>query len=141
MSCNVVETDSESTIRENTFLIGKWTGNGHFLNMNFAKDIGEVIIEVDIRDDYQVFGKIGEATLKNMTIEEASYGFAIKGVLSSKLKEDSETEKNHLIILLVINEDDKVDVNSSDANFHLKSNYSFDFGMKVGSVNLTKEHN
>ena len=141
MSCSSSKTDQEKLISENNYLIGKWTGDGHFMNVNFAGEIGEVGIEFEIKNNFQISGKIGEAMLTNMSIEEAKYGFAIKGQLNSKIKKDNEFDKDHLIILLVLAKENRAEVNASKANFHLKDSYSFDLGMRVGGVELVKSSN
>jgi len=48
-------------------------------------------------------------------------------------------KKDHLIILLVTPLKDKDGALVSDANFHLKSNYVWDFTMRVGGVMLKKQ--
>ena len=57
----------------------------------------------------------------------------------SKIKKRGSEEKDHLIILLVTPEERKGGVVVSNANFHLKSNYLFDFGMRVGGVTLVRQ--
>jgi len=42
------------------------------------------------------------------------------------------------LILFVVPEENREDMTTADANFHVKSNYTFDFGMRVGGVMLTK---
>ena len=139
ISCVGQNTDKENLVASNPYLIGKWTGEGKFLNVDLDKEIGIVMIEIEIKEDNTILGKIGEAQLINTSIAEAKYGFEIKGKLDSKLKNDSDLDKDHLIILLVLPEENREDVTTSDANFHLKSNYTFDFSMQVGGVILAKE--
>jgi len=139
ISCTGQNTMNENIIASNPYLIGKWTGEGRFLDQNLDKEIGAVKIEIEIKADNTILGKIGEANLINTSIEEEDFGFSILGILDSKLKDDSDLKKDHLIILLVLPEKNREDVITSDANFHLKSNYTFDFNMRVGGVILTKE--
>jgi len=138
ISCNQ-KPDNKNLVASNPFLIGKWTGEGRFLDIDLNDEIGLVKIEIEIKEDNTILGKIGEAHLINTSIIEAKYGFEIKVELNSKLKKGSDLDKDHLIILLVLPEENRVDVATSDANFHLKSNYTFDFSMRVGGVILTKE--
>jgi len=139
ISCNNQNTDNENLIASNPYLIGKWTGEGRFLDRDLDKEIGIIKIEIEIKEDNTIHGKIGEAKLVNTRIAEAKYGFEIRGKLDSKLKNGNDLKKNHLIILLVLPEENRKDVTTSDANFHLKSNYTFDFSMRVGDVILSKE--
>jgi len=121
------------------FLIGKWTGEGGFLNINLDKEVGKVMIEIEINNDNTVSGKIGNAKLTKTSIEKANYGFEIKGVLDSLIRKNKNVKKNHLIILLVKRLKNGSDVMVSDANFHLNGNYIFDLNMGVGGVQLSKE--
>lgn len=126
-------------IEANPYLIGKWTGNGRFFDRDLNEEVGLVRIEFEIKEDYSIRGKFGEAHLVRTGISNAKYGFAIKGELDSKLNEGFSLDKDHLVILFVVPDKSDKDVSTSDANFHLKSNYVFDFSMRVGGVQLTKE--
>lgn len=126
-------------VSTNPFLMGKWTGDGRFFDTDLNTEVGLVRIEIEIKGDSAIHGKIGEAQMINTSIAKAKYGFAIKGELDSKLKKGMDLDKKYLVILLVLPEEGRADVNTSDANFHLKSNYAFDLSMRVGGVMLTKE--
>ena len=141
ISCAGRNTDNEKLIASNPYLIGKWTGKGKFLDRNTRKKFGKVKIEVEIKEDNTILGKIGDAQIINTSIAKARYGFEIKGKLDSKLKNDIsfKRKKDHLIILLVLPKKNRKNVTTSDANFHLKSNYIFDLYMEVGGVDLVKE--
>lgn len=139
ISCGSQNTDNANIVASNPYLIGKWTGEGNFLDVNLNREVGLVKIEVEIKKDYTIHGKIGEAELIKTSITAAKYGFEIKGILNSKLKKKIDLDKDHLIILLVLPDKNRADASKSDANFHLKSNYTFDFSMRVGGVILTKE--
>jgi hypothetical protein len=138
ISCDQ-KPDNGNLVASNPFLIGIWAGEGRFLDIDLNNEVGVVKIEIEIKEDNTILGKIGEAQIINTSIIEAKYGFEIKGELDSKLKKGSDLDKDHLIILLVLPEENRVDVATSDANFHLKSNYIFDFSMRVGGVILKKE--
>ena len=142
ISCTSQKSDNENLVASNPFLIGKWTGEGGFLNVDFNKEVGKVMLEIEINKDNTVSGKIGNARLMETSIKKVNYGFEIKGILDSRLdsriNKNKDLKKNHLIILLVTPIKNSNDVMVSDANFHLKSNYIFDFTMRVGGVLLTK---
>ena len=138
ISCTGQKSEIDNIVASNPFLIGKWTGEGGFLDVNLDKEVGKVMIEIEIINDNTVSGKIGDARLTKTSIEKANYGFEIKGVLDSRIKKNKNVKKNHLIILLVTPLKNSNDVMVSDANLHLKSNYIFDFNMRVGGVMLTK---
>ncbi|TXG34736.1 hypothetical protein [Seonamhaeicola maritimus] len=138
LSCAEPKADNKSVVSSNPYLIGTWSGEGKFLNIDFNKEIGVIPIQMEIKDNYEISGTIGDSELVNTSIAEVGYGFEIRGELSSKIKATSKITKDHLIILLVLPEDGREKVQMSTANFHLKSNYTFDFDMRVGGVNLMK---
>jgi hypothetical protein len=139
LSCGQNGPSSDEIIDSNPYLIGNWTGVGGFMDMKFAKSMGDVPFNILITKDHEITGTIGEAQINNMKISVASYGFGIKGILNSTIKEGVDFDKDHIIILLVLPEDNRQNVSSSSANFHLKTNYIFDFSMRVGGVQLVKE--
>jgi len=138
LSCTGRQEKNEKIIESNPNLIGRWTGEGNFFNMSLNTSIGPVPFEILINKDNTVSGKVGEARLTKTSITKTGYGFEIRGILDAKLKKDHDLGRKHLIILLVMPEDNRDSVRYSDANFHLKNNYFFDFAMRVGGVGLTK---
>lgn len=138
ISCLAEGLSQEEIIENNPELIGNWYGVGGFLDMDAAKKLGDVSLEFSIFEEKPITGTIGDATISEMTLSEASYGFEINGILNSRIKEEVDFEKNHLIILLVLPKGQDRVGNTIDANFHLKSNFVFDFDMKVGGVYVSK---
>lgn len=139
ISCTGHQEENEKIISANQFLVGTWKGEGKFLNVNLSSNTGPILFEININSDYTITGKVGDASLTETCIVKSSYGFEIKGKLDSNIKKDHELNRKHLIILLVMPEENLEDVRYSDANFHLKNNFIFDFAMQVGGVGLTKE--
>ena len=134
-SCNSQENNN--IIASNQYLIGKWVGNGKFLDESL-KDYNPIHFEIEINNDNTITGKVGDALLTQTTIKKATNfkGFEIYGTLSSKIRADKDLNKKHLIILLEIPKDPNNAISNVDADFHLKSNFTFDFAMKVGNVQL-----
>jgi len=139
LSCTGQAAEKENVVVANPALVGKWTGEGKFLDVAQDKDLGKVPLEVDIGNDNTVAGRIGDAKLTQTSIAKARYGFEIHGILDSRVKKGKTEKKDHLIILLVTPTKDKDGVWVSDANFHLKSHYCFDLTMRVGGVVLKKQ--
>jgi hypothetical protein len=141
ISCEDQSQNNKEVINTNPFLIGSWTGEGRFLDVDLANDLGMVFIKTEIKENGKIIGSIGDADLIRTKIRVAKFGFEIRGELSSKINRNSSFDKDHLIILLVLPEENRSEIISSEANFHLKSNYTFDAGMRVGSVILLKDLN
>ena len=139
LSCTGQAAEKENVVAANPILIGKWTGEGRFLDVAVDKDLGKVPLEFQINKDNTVVGRIGDAKLTKTSIEKARYGFEIHGILDSSIKKNKAEKKDPLIILLVTPIKDKQGALVSDANFHLKSNYTLDPTMRVGGVMLKKQ--
>ena len=138
ISCSEQSSNNEYLLESYPFLEGKWTGEGRFFDVDLDEEFGNIPVEIAIRKD-TVLGKFGNATLSETSIAEADYGFEVKGLLDSEFSNKGNLDKDHLIILFVIPEENRDRVKSSEANVHLKSNYIFDFSMRVGGVNLKRE--
>jgi hypothetical protein len=101
--------------------------------------MGEVPVEIILAADYKISAKIGEAYLTEVEIAKANYGIELRGVLDAKIKETIDFDKDHVIFLLVLQNENPQNLEVIDANFHVKSNYIFDFDMRVGGVMLRKQ--
>jgi hypothetical protein len=138
VACTSRHEKNQKLVEANPFLTGTWKGEGKFFNASLNESFGPVPFRIVISED-NISGKVGDAMLTKTIISKASYGFEIKGVLDANLKIDKDLDRKHLIILLVMPEGNLDSVKYSDANFHLKNNYFFDFAMQVGGVELRKE--
>ena len=135
---NAAYPQNLSLVEDNPFLVGQWSGNGHFLDSDIRVKVGEIPVEIQISQDGNLSVKFDNYDVRDVKIFPAKYGFEIRGKLDSFTKNGVELKKDKLVILLVLPESDKEFVTSSDSNFHLKSNFIFDFGMRVGGVKLKK---
>jgi hypothetical protein len=138
ISCGHDRSSPKEILDSNPYLIGKWSGTGGFLHVDFAKSMGEVPVEIILAADNTISAKIGEAHLTEIEIAKANYGIELRGVADAKIKDDSNFDKDHEIILLVL-PDNNQNIDLIDANFHVKTNYFFDFSMRVGGVMLKKQ--
>jgi len=107
LSCTGQAGEKESIVAANPVLIGKWTGEGRFLDVAVDKDLGKVPLEVEINKDKTVTGRLGDAMLTQTSIKKARCGFEIHGILDSRVKRNKAEKKDHLIILLVTPVKDK----------------------------------
>jgi len=76
---------------------------------------------------------LGDSQLMDARIEEWRNGYRVKGTLKGDVKNGVKLDKNCLFILLVNIDEEKI-----DGNFHIKSNFFFDFSMEVGGFTLTR---
>ncbi|MDN3643324.1 hypothetical protein QWY87_11465 [Lutimonas halocynthiae] len=138
-SCAHDKSSPEEILDSHPYLIGEWSGVGGFMHVDFAKSMGEVPVEINIAAYNNISAKIGEAHLIQIEIAKANYGIELRGVLDARIKETIDFEKDHVVFLLVLPDENRQNLKVIDANFHVKSNYAFDFGMRVGGVMLRKQ--
>jgi len=139
ISCGHDKSSPKEILDSHPYLIGEWSGVGGFMHVDFAKSMGEVPVEIILAADYKISAKIGEAYLTEVEIAKANYGIELRGVLDAKIKETIDFDKDHVIFLLVLQNENPQNLEVIDANFHVKSNYIFDFDMRVGGVMLRKQ--
>ena len=114
-------------------LQGKWEGLGHFLDIKLAKEFGLLPIVIIIDADGGVTGKIGDATLVETKLGTwKEDGFEIRAIIAGSIKTGKIYRKDHFIIFGHIQESEM------DINYHLKSNYYFDFSMNVCGIVLKR---
>ncbi len=138
VSCNTQKVDTAKLIDENTFLIGTWKGNGKFLDAELQQTLAAIPIELDVKPDHTIQLFVAGIQLSNISINKAKYGFEIKGELSDDVSPKKVSDKKHFILLFVLPENADSNLSKVDANFHLKSNFTFDATMRVGGVVLSK---
>ena len=114
-------------------LEGTWKGSGRFLDIKWDKAIGRLPIEIWFGPDGIVTGSIGGAILTETKLGAwKEDGFEIRAILEGSLKEGISYKKDHFIIFGQIADSEM------DLNYHLKSNFIFDFSMNVCGVNLKR---
>ncbi len=115
---------------------GIWVGNGAFrYSRKLNTEIGNLDIKIEINDDFEISGKIGDASFTNASIEIAKYGLEITGELNGRVKNGHPLKKKHVVFLLFLPE---IENNKLNAYFHMLNNVNWDKYMIAGSVMLTK---
>ncbi len=140
-ACDSFQSGDENIVSSHPFLVGVWEGEGILLDTDVTEKMGKIPIRITIESDEKIELSIGNTFVIDPKIKKAGFGFEIFGLLDSEINDDIPLNKSHLIILLVIPKDGSDEINYSLADFHLKTNYMFDFSMRVGGVHLKKQSN
>ena len=114
-------------------LYGSWEGSGRLFNVKTNDLIGEIPFSIAVHPDNSVSGDLGDSHLVDARIEEWRYGYRVKGALEGDVKKGVKLDKDCLFILLSSVDEEKI-----DGDFHIKSNFVFDFSMEVGGFTLTR---
>jgi hypothetical protein len=137
-ACNWTNSENKNIISENPYLVGIWEGQGRLMDVNVTDKVGDIHIKIVIEDDQNITLSLGDIEAKNVKIKKANFGFEILGELPEEISKTYPLKKSHAIILLVLPEENRDQTDFSLGNFHLKTNYTFDFSMRVGGVKLQK---
>ena len=140
-ACDNFQKGDKHIVASHPFLVGVWEGQGWLLDTDVSEKMGEISFSVNIESDEKIEISIGNTFVIDPKIKKAGFGFEIFGILNSEINDEVHLNKTHLIILLVIPSDNSDKMSNSLADFHLKTNYMFDFSMRVGGVHLKKQSN
>ena len=115
--------------------IGDWYGEGHFYNVNLSAELGILRFTLRVTADMKISGSVGNAEFVDTEIEvdEWNDGYMIKGTVTGKIFPNNEFHKKRITVLLKDVHDDVI-----VGDFHLASNFIFDFSMRPGEITLRK---
>ncbi|NQV13814.1 hypothetical protein HQ531_00040 [bacterium] len=116
--------------------LGSWNGEGRFYNVKLSAEVGKLSFQLEIKPDFSITGQVGNATLRDakLSVDEHNGGYMIKGQLEGKIFTGSDFHKKNVIFLMHIPEGDEI-----NGDFHLKSNFIFDFSMRPGEFTLIRK--
>lgn len=142
-SCSDMNTEKslKQVLHENPVLIGEWEGNGRFLDRKYAESIGNVSVSMSIDSHENINIQIGDLHLEDPHFYQAKHGYTVEGNLSLSTINGVNLGKKYGSILLVLPDESRDSVTTSNSNFHLSSNGVFDFSLIVGCVELSKHFN
>ncbi len=113
--------------------VGRWEGRGHFYNVDFSSEYGDVTFDISISENLEISGFIGAANISGaeLTVDTWNDGFKIEAKIQDKIFSGKDYDKDCIVFLLKAPKGDQI-----DGDFHVMSNFIFDFGMRPGAINL-----
>jgi len=108
-------------------LVGHWVGSGTFNESDPKRTVGALPFDLQFTADRSATGQVGGASLKDVQFD----GRELRAILVGQVH--PSITKDHLILML-----NPTDQDTIEAGFHLKSNYTWDFGMLTGQAKLTR---
>jgi hypothetical protein len=112
-------------------LAGHWVGAGRFFNVAFQAEFGHVPFELQIQSDLTLTGTVGAAQIKPTPPRFERDRIDYYATLQGDIRPGSDFRNDHLVLLVTVAESDKL-----VADFHLKSNFVWDWTMRPGVVEL-----
>ncbi len=127
---------SSALLRVDPVIRGNWNGEGWFLDVKLDREYGRFPVAITVHPDNTVHGNLGAASIKEGTIEQTTSHFEVRGRLIGPVFEKGSlpAEGKDCVIMLIQLENGSF----KDGNIHLKTNFTFDFTMRVGGLTLTK---
>ena len=112
-------------------LAGHWVGDGRFFNVAFQAEFGYVPFDLQIQSDLTLTGTVGAAHIQPTPARVERDRIDYYATLQGELRSGSDFRKDHLVLLVAVADGDKL-----VADFHLKSNFVWDWTMRPGVVEL-----
>lgn len=118
-------------------IYGAWEGHAWFLDVAL-KEYGAFQVKVEVNEDDRVTGTVGAASIEDGKIRKWRFppesGMEVTGRLSGPVFEGGPLpdQKKDCVIMMIELEDGAY----KDANLHLKTNYYWDFTMRVCGLKL-----
>ena len=114
-------------------LVGRWSGSGSFSSGDLQKKVGSLPFVAEFTPDRSGTGRVGQATLQDVRMTPTRDQIEVRATLVGSVGADPALAKNRLVLLVT-----RLDESTLQAEFHLKSNFTFDPGMREGRVVLTR---
>lgn len=115
-------------------LVGNWVASGRFYNQAFQHEFGSVDFDLQIDKDWTLRGHVGSSSITPVkpTLEGQTIVYA--ATLQGAIRPGSSFAKDRLVLLLTSAEGGKI-----SGDFHLKSNFIFDWSMRPGEFVATRK--
>lgn len=128
---------SEPLVAEHPYLVGTWASEAPLMNRERTAECGPIEVEFTIIADGGITVRIGKAEALDPEIEVAKFGFLVSGTLKGPIKAGKPLNKPHASILLVLPDEGRESITTSEANLHMKSNRVFNIGIYNGGMTQT----
>lgn len=115
-------------------LPGNWIGSGRFYNREFQDAFGSVGFELQIERDLTMSGTVGSAVLTPVKPRVEAGAVVYAATLRGEIRPGSAFQKDHMVLLLTATGPTRM-----TGDFHLKSNFVFDWSMRPGELVLTRK--
>lgn len=116
---------------------GSWAGKACFLDRHLHREYGGFSVALEIHPDNSVTGSVGAATLLGGVVTRRRDDYLIRARLEgpvfaagSFLGEDKDC------VVFILEPPQRT---GTKGNVHLKTNYAFDFNMRVGGLALSRQ--
>jgi len=116
---------------------GDWVGEGHFYDRDLAAEYGNFPVRLEVHDDDSVTGTLGAARLERGVVRSRPEDYIVRAELAGPVFPGGSlpAEEKDCAIFLLQPRGDAI----AGADVHLKTDFGFDFSMRVGGPDLARE--
>jgi len=115
-------------------IAGHWVGDARLFDKALRAQTAPLATDLRIDQDFAISGRIGEAQIpRNLPVSVTAKRVEYRVILPGPVKNIPQLNKSHLIIIITRNDGDTL-----NADFHLKSRFSFDLTMRVGHLDVVR---
>lgn len=114
-------------------LPGRWSGVGRFYNVKFQATFGPLPFDLHIAQDLTLTGTVGGARILpcRPTTNHGRQDF--RAELEGAIRPEKAFRKRRLVLMVT-----KAEGDTLVADFHLKTNFVWDWTMRVGHLEATR---
>lgn len=116
-----------------TQLVGRWAGAGRLFDVKVQAEHGPMPLRLQIAPDLTLTGTVGGVAIRPSQGKPVNERIDFHAHLDGPVRPEGALKKDHLVLLVT-----QADGQAMQADFHLKTNFSWDFSMRVGHLVATK---
>lgn len=117
-----------------TGLPGHWTGMGRFHNVRFQTQFGSLPFDLRIGPDLTLTGTVGGARIQPSRVVTRKDRQDFYAELEGEIRPGKAFRKRRLVLLVT-----HVEGNRLVADFHLKTNFVWDWTMRQGTLEAARK--
>lgn len=110
-------------------LVGHWVGSGRFYDVKVQAERGSIAFDLHFQPDLTLTGTVGGAKLQPCKPKKIGSSIDFYTTLRGNVFPKKGFRKDHLVLLVT-----QTDGKEMSADFHLKTNFIFDWSMRPGEV-------
>ena len=119
--------------RDDSKLVGRWSGTGTFFNAELQKKVGSLPFVLQVEPDRSGTGRVNGVALQDVRVVPTRHYIEVRARLARPVAADPAVAKDRLVMVVTALSDSTV-----EAEFHLKTNFVYDLRMREGHVVLTR---
>ena len=128
-----VSASAQAQTPDPTRLTGRWSGYGTFFDAKLRKKVDSIPFILQIDADRTGSGAVAGVALRDVEVRSTRHYVEVRAKLERPIAPDAALAKDRLVLVVTAARDSTL-----EAEFHLKSNFTYDLRMREGRVILAR---